>query len=218
MRKNMFKDRTEAGKLLAEKLKNELSPEVLKSAILLAIPRGGIVVGSEISRILDISLDILITKKIPSPDSEELAIGAVGEGGIVFWEEELCQRLNVPVEYKQEVVKRKVDELEQKKMDFRKDKPLPEIAGKTVIITDDGIATGATIKVAAAFAASFSPKETIIAVPVIAKDTLSKLKSIVEKIVYLEAPEMFFSVGQFYESFEQINDEKVKEILGNGAD
>lgn len=210
----MFKDRVEAGRLLADKLKNELSPEVLKETILLAIPRGGIVIGNEISKILDIPLDILITKKIPSPESEELAIGAVGESGIVIWEEELSSRLNVPLEYKQEIVKKKVEELEQKKKDFRGDKPLPEICGKVVIITDDGIATGATIKAAVAVALSFSPKETIIAVPVIAKDTLLELKAMVEKIVYLEAPEMFFSVGQFYQDFKQISDEEVRRLIG----
>ena len=211
----MFKDRTEAGKLLAEKIKNELSPEMLKEAVILTVPRGGIAVGREISRILGVPLDILITKKIPSPDSEELAIGAVGEGGIVFWEEDLCRKLNVPIEYKQEVVKKKVDELEKKKMDYRGDKPLPEICGKVVIIVDDGSAPGATMKTAVAVATSFGPKETVVAVPVIAKDALPELKAAVDKIIYLEAPEMFFSVGQFYENFEQTTDEEVKEILRN---
>lgn len=209
----MFKNREEAGKLLADKLGAEMPPEAPKEIFLLAIPRGGVVVGGEISKILKFPIDLLITKKIPAPESEELAIGAVGEGGVVIWEEGLCQRLNVPIEYKQEIVKKKVEELEKKKSDFRGDRPPPELRGKRVIIVDDGVATGATIKAAVAVARSFAPKEIVVAVPVIAKDTLSELKKAVDKVVYLEAPEMFFSVGQFYEDFEQTTDEKVREIL-----
>lgn len=209
----MLKDRTEAGRLLADKVKNELSPEELKETILLAIPRGGIVVGKEISKTLNIPLDVLITKKIPSPENEEVAIGAVGEGGIVTWEEELSSRLNVPLVYKQEIVKKKVGELEQKVKDFRGGKPLPEIKDKVVVIIDDGIATGQTMKSAVAVAESFSPREILIAIPVVAKETLAELKNKIDKIIYLEVPEMFFSVGQFYENFDQISDEEVRRLL-----
>lgn len=209
----MFKDRAEAGARLAQKLKEELLAQPLAEAIILAIPRGGVVIGGEISKSLKLPLNCLITKKIPAPGNEELAIGAVAEGGVVVWEEELCQRLNVPVEYKQEIVKKKVEELEKKKSDFRGDRPPPELKDKIAIIVDDGVATGATIKAAVAVVRNFAPKEIVIAVPVIAKDVLPGLKTMVDKIVYLEAPEMFFSVGQFYENFEQISDEKVGKIL-----
>lgn len=209
----MFKNREEAGKLLADKLGAEMPPEAIEEIFLLAIPRGGVVVGGEISKILKFPIDLLITKKIPAPESEELAIGAVGEGGVVIWEEGLCRRLNVPIEYKQEIVKKKVEELEKKKSDFRGDRPPPELRDKRVIIVDDGVATGATIKAAVAVARSFAPKEIVVAVPVIAKDALLELKKTVDKIVYLEAPEMFFSVGQFYKNFEQISDEEARRIL-----
>lgn len=209
----MFKDRADAGRRLAEKLREELSLENLKEIVLLAIPRGGIIVGNEIRRLLNIPLEILITKKIPSPENEELAIGAVGEDGTVVWEEELIKRLNVPVEYKQEIVKEKLLELEEKKKFFRGDKPFVKITDKIVIITDDGIATGATARSAIRVVRNGGPKEVVLAVPVIAKEILEELKERADKIVYLEAPEMFFSVGQFYENFEQISDNKVRELL-----
>lgn len=209
----MFKDRKEAGKKLADKLREALSSQKLKEAIVLAIPRGGVVIGGEINRSLNVPLDCLVTKKIPAPGNEELAIGAVAEGGIVIWEEELCQRLKVSLEYKREIVKKKVDELEKKKLDFKCGTPALLMKDKTVIIADDGVATGATMKAAIAVARSFDPKEVIVAVPVIAQDSLNEVKVKADKVVYLEAPEIFFSVGQFYTSFEQISDEEVVKIL-----
>jgi len=211
----MFKSREEAGEKLVQKLKEELSSEILKNALVLAIPRGGVVIGAKISSSLDLPLDCLITKKIPAPGNEELAIGAIGDGGAVVWEDDLIERLNISLDYKQEIVKSKVLELDKKKEDFRCDKLTPDIKDKVVIIADDGVATGATMKVAIAVVRSFNPKEIIVAVPVISPDTLSKLKEIADRTIYLESPEMFFSVGQFYEEFEQISDEEARKILGN---
>lgn len=209
----MYKNRTEAGELLAAKVKEQLGSFSIGEVVMMGIPRGGVVIGEEISKVIAVALDLLITKKIPAPSEEELAIGAVGEGGVVVWEEDLCKRLNVPVEYKQEIVKKKVLELEQKKIDFRGNKPVPDLKDKRVIIVDDGIATGSTVKVAIQVVKNFVPKEIIIAAPVVAADTLEEIKKLVDKIIYLEAPEMFFSVGQFYENFEQIPDERVRKIL-----
>lgn len=209
----MFKDRTEAGKKLAQKLKEELSTPLLAESIVLSIPRGGVPIGGEISQSLNLPLDCLITKKIPSPGNEELAIGAVAEGGVVIWEEELCQRLGVSPSYKQEIVRKKVLELEKKQQDFKCGRPPLQMKDKVAIITDDGVATGSTIKAAIAVVASFDPKEIIVVVPVIAQDSLEEIKKLADKVIYLEAPEMFFSVGQFYENFDQLSDEQVINIL-----
>lgn len=211
----MFKDRAEAGKKLAQKLKEELPTQSLADAIILSIPRGGVVVGGEISRFFNLPLDCLITKKIPSPGNEELAIGAVAEGGVVVWEEELCQRLGVPSDYKQEIVKKKIIELEKKQQDFKCGMPTPQMKDKVIIIIDDGVATGSTIKAAIAVVRDFGPREIIIAIPIIAQDSLEEIKSKADKVIYLETPEMFFSVGQFYENFEQISDEQVVSILNS---
>lgn len=209
----MYKNRSEAGELLAAKLKEQLGAVDPANAIVMTIPRGGVVIGRQVSNVLGYPVDSLIIKKIPAPNEEELAIGAIGEGGVVVWEEELCQRLGVTAEYKQEKVKEKVSELERKMSDFRGDKPLPMLKGKTVIIADDGVATGATIKVAINVVKNFAPQEIVVAVPVIAPDSLEEIKKLADRIVYLEAPEMFFSVGQFYENFDQISDEEAREIL-----
>jgi len=211
----MFRDRTEVGKRLALKLKEDLSTKGLGKAIVLAIPRGGVAVGKEISEAFKLPLDCLIIKKIPAPENEELAIGAVGEGGVVVWEERLCRDLGVSVEYKQEIVRKKVEEFEKKESDFRGGRSIPEIKGRLVIIADDGIATGATAKAAVAIVRNFNPKEVVIAVPVIAADSLPEIKRLADKVIYLEAPEMFFSVDQFYQDFRQLTDEEAREILNS---
>jgi predicted phosphoribosyltransferase len=209
----MFKDRFEAGKKLAQKLKEEFPSLTAESTLVLAIPRGGVAVGWAISRALSLPLDCLIIKRIRSPESEELAIGAVGEGGLVVWDEELCARLKITPEYQKKAVKQKLLEFEKKENDFRGDKPLPAIAGKRVFLVDDGVATGSTLKAAIETVRSFKPKEVIVAVPVIAPDSLPEIKGEVDGVIYLETPEMFFSVDQFYENFEQFSDEKVREML-----
>lgn len=211
----MFRDRTEAGKKLTLKLKEDLVTEGLGKAIVLAIPRGGVAIGKEISEAFKLPLDCLIIKKIPAPENEELAIGAVGEGGVVIWEEELCRDLGVSVEYKQEIVRKKVEEFEKKESDFRCGRSIPEIKGRLVIIADDGIATGATAKAAVAVVRNFNPKEVVIAVPVIAADSLPEIKRVADKVIYLEAPEMFFSVDQFYQDFRQLTDEEARKILNS---
>ncbi|HUV72323.1 MAG TPA: phosphoribosyltransferase family protein [Clostridia bacterium] len=209
----MFRNRNEAGEKLAAKLKAELSPQEKKNALVLAIPRGGIIIGDQIRQKLKLSLDCLISKKIPAPGNQELAIGAVGEGGVVVWEEGLVNRLGISLDYKKEIVKEKVAELEKKDKDFRQGKEIPQMEGKSVILADDGVATGATIKVAIKVIRSYRPQEIIVAVPVIALDSLPAIKEVADKVVYLEAPEMFFSVNQFYEDFQQISDEEAREIL-----
>ncbi|PIV01214.1 phosphoribosyltransferase [Candidatus Shapirobacteria bacterium CG03_land_8_20_14_0_80_40_19] len=209
----MFKDRIEAGQKLAERLKEEFSSQNLGEVLLLAVPRGGIVVGSQISKALGIKIDCLVVKKIPSLGNPELAIGAIGEGGVVVWEKEICERLKVSIEYQQKIVKDKLTELEDKMNFFREGRSLPDLKGKTVIIIDDGVATGATVKVSVAIVENFSPKEVILAVPVIAKEKLEEMKEKFDRVVYLEAPELFINVGQFYENFSPISDEQIKKVL-----
>jgi len=210
----MFTDRDEAGRKLADKLLEELGVGEFggDGGIVLAIPRGGIVIGKELSSKLNLPLDVLVTKKIPAPGNPELAIGAVGEE-VVFFDENLCQSLCVTEAYKKEIIEQKKKELESKQNFFRKEKSPLDLKDKTVILTDDGVATGATMLAAIRVVKKFQVKEIIVAVPVIALDTLVQLKKEADKVIYLEAPEMFFAVGQFYREFDQVRDEEVLKIL-----
>lgn len=209
----MLKDREDAGKKLAEKITKELPEKVLANALILAVPRGGIIIGSQLRKIFTLPMDSIITKKIPAPGNDALTIGAVAEGGTVIWLDELVDRLGVTQEYKVETVKDKVLEMDRKKDFYRGGKELLEIRGKTVILVDDGIASGATMKAAIAVVRTFNPKEVIVAVPVIAKEVLEEIKQKVDTLIYLEAPEMFFSLDQFYEKYEQPTDEQMEEYL-----
>lgn len=211
-----FIDRQQAGEKLAEKLTGEL--ESLgqtegKEGMILAIPRGGIVIGKKLAEKLNLPLDVLVTKKIPAPGNPELAIGAVSEGNIVFFDKELCQSLCVTEVYKKQIVSQKQKELESKQSFFRKGKPSLELKGKTVILTDDGAATGATMLAAIKMVRNQKPKQIIVALPVVALDTLQKLEAEADQVFYLEAPAMFFAVGQFYQNFNQVSDQEVIEIL-----
>jgi len=209
----MFQDRQEAGWQLAEKLLSEISEIDKSQTLILAIPRGGIIIGQQLAGKLALPLDVLVTKKLPAPNNPELAVGAVSEGGQVFFNEDLCQDLCLTETYKKEIVKQKEVELQEKKDFFRQGKALLDLKNKTVILTDDGAATGATMLAAIRLVKSQQPKEVIVALPVVALETLKKLTAEVDKVVYLEAPEMFFAVGEFYKNFSQVSDLAVQKIL-----
>jgi predicted phosphoribosyltransferase len=214
----MFADRQDAGKKLGDSLVEKFKEDGLEgfnpqSAIILAGPRGGIIVGKELSQKLNLPLDVLVIKKIPAPDNPELAIGAVGEGGVLFWDEDLCQKLCVTEVYKKKIIEEKTQELKSKINFFRPRRPSLDLEGKTVVLTDDGVATGATISTAIKVVKKFKPKQVFLAVPVIALDTLERLKTEVDTVYFLLAPEVFFAVGEFYRNFDQVSDQEVQKIL-----
>lgn len=204
----MFKNRQEAGHLLAERLK-KISPA---EAVVLGLTRGGVVVAREIAQALKIPLDILVVKKIGAPGQEELAIGAVGPEGVVVWDEELCQRLGVDEKIKKEKLKIKNEEREEAERLLRgKEKPL-DLGGKTVILADDGIATGASVEAAVAWIKTQNPQKIILAVPVAPPDAIEKLRPEVDDIICLQVESEFWAVGQFYKEFSQVSDEEVIKI------
>ncbi|MCL5090541.1 MAG: hypothetical protein M1514_00880 [Patescibacteria group bacterium] len=220
----MFTNRLEAGKKLGSKLAEELSSEVMSRAVILGIPRGGVLVGKGIIKSLSLPFDCLVVKKIHTPGNEDLTIGAVGEGGVVVWEEKqriditnreekLVAKLQIPLDYRQEVVKKKVEEFEKKEGDFRQGKPTPDLKGKVVIIADDGVLSGATMKAAVAVVRNFNPQEVIAAVPVLSQEKLEEVKEKVDRVIYLEAPEMVLSIQEFYQDFSQPTDEEILELL-----
>ena len=208
----MFQNRAQAGKKLASKL---LSYKATKNLIVLAIPRGGVVVGMILSQALDCPLEVIVTKKIGAPGNSELAIGAVGVVGKPVIDEELAERVGADENYLKSKILNLKSEIKRREKIFRRDKLPLNLKDKTVILTDDGVATGATMMAAVEIARQQNPKKIIVAVPVIAKDTLEKIEKLADEVVYLDAPEMFFAVGQFYQDFSQITDEEVRKILSN---
>jgi len=210
----MWQDRIEAGQKLAQKLKEVLGEEkTLSQGLVLAIPRGGVVVGQQIAKVLNYLLDVIIVKKIGAPGNPELAVGAVGLVGEPVIDEDLVARLGVEKDYLEKKIAEIKNQIIIQEKEWRAGKEPLDFKNKVVVITDDGVATGATVKAAIEIARQANPQKIILAVPVIAKESLNEIENLADEVVYLEAPELFFAVGQFYQDFEQVTDEEVKELL-----
>jgi len=210
----MWQDRIEAGQKLAQKLKEVLGEEkTLSQGLVLAIPRGGVVVGQQIAKALNYPLDVIIVKKIGAPGNPELAVGAVGFVGEPVIDEDLVARLGVEKDYLEKKITEIKNQIIIQGKEWRAGKEQLDLKNKIVVITDDGVATGATVKSAMEIARQANPQKIILAVPVIAKESLNEIENLADEVVYLEVPELFFAVGQFYQNFDQITDEEVKELL-----
>jgi putative phosphoribosyl transferase len=205
----MFKDRKEAGRLLAK----ALSEYKDKNPVILAIPRGGVVVAYEVAKALNAPLDLIIPRKISAPDQPELAIGAVTEDGTTILNQDILQYLRVPDDYIKAEVKRQEEEIKRRIQKYLGDKPRVPIKGKIVILIDDGVATGATIRAAIASIRKRKPALIVLAIPVGPIDTIEELRKDADRVICLMTPEPFFAIGQFYENFEQTSDEEVIQIL-----
>ncbi len=205
----VFKSRDETGGLLAEKL----AALQLINPIVIAIPRGGVVIGCEIARRIGAELDIVTPKKIPAPQNPELAIGAVMHDGSFFLNEEVAAASNASKAYIESAKERVRNESARRLSIYRRERAPPVLRGRTVILTDDGIATGSTMEVAIKWAREQNSERVIVAVPVIPTSILAKLKRYVDSVVYVEATESFFAIGQFYKIFEQVSDEEVIRML-----
>ena len=204
----MFSDRIDAGKQLGKKL------EFLKGQdpLILAIPRGGVVVADAIATVLDCKLDIIVSRKIGAPHNPELAIGAVLHDGSYFPNSEVVKMLQVPQSYINLEKNIQMKEIERRLINYRGSMQY-DLENKIIVIVDDGIATGATILVAALWVKKQKPKKVIIAIPVGSKDSIQKLKEISDEVIVLYAPDFFNAVGEFYKDFEQVEDETVLEIM-----
>jgi putative phosphoribosyl transferase len=205
---SLLKNRVEAGKQLASTLKT-----ATKDAIVLAVPRGGVVVGFEIAKTLGISLDVIVTKKIGAPDNPELAIGAVAEDGTFFVDEGLVRRLSVTQEYITEEVERQRQEIQRRLIRYRGSVPYPSLKNREVIVVDDGVATGSTVKAALRLVRSKGARIVTVAVPVGPSDTVQELKKLADRVICLYTPEPFYAIGQFYVDFRQTSDEDVTDLL-----
>lgn len=209
----MFEDRLEAGILLGQKLRKFKK----KSGVLiLGIPRGGVITAMSVAKELDLPLDVVIARKVGAPAQQELAIGAVSEGESFILDNELIKRLGVEKNYIEKAISNKKNEIRKRVKKFRGSKNL-NLRLKTVILVDDGIATGATIAAAVKFLRNAKVKKIILGVPVAPRETIDQLSKLVDEAIVLSTPSDFRAVGQFYRNFPQVTDEEVMELIGQGT-
>ena len=204
----IFANRVDAGRRLAVRLEEYRSPDT----IVLAIPRGGVVIGYEVARALNAPLDVTIPRKIGAPGQPELAIGAIGDDVVVL-DDRTISYLHVREEYITEEIERQKAEIERRWRLYRDDRPFPDVKGKTVLLVDDGMATGSTTLAAARAVREKDPGKLVLAVPVAPAESVARLRPEVDEIVVLETPEPFFSVGSWYSVFDQTSDEEVIDLL-----
>jgi putative phosphoribosyl transferase len=205
----LFADRVNAGKSLVSALRDLVD----KDAIVLAIPRGGVVVGFEVAKALGLPLDVIIPRKIGAPGQPELAIGAVTEDGTVLLDESLVERLQVSDYYIKEESEAQKVEIQRRLKLYRGYVPYPSLANRDVILVDDGIATGSTMKAALASVRKRGAKTVVVAIPVGPLSTITELEQEADRVVCLHTPESFYAIGQFYRDFAQTSDEEVTRLL-----
>lgn len=204
-----FRDRQEAGQLLGRELNNLRG----QKAVVLGIPRGGIIVARELARALEADLDIVLSHKLRTPGHPELAMGSVAEDGKLFLNEMVIRELGVDRAYIQQEKAQQLMEIARRSKLIRKIQPKVPLEGRLVIVTDDGVATGATTQAALWAVRGENPKKLIAAVPVGSEETIGRLAEDVDEIICLRAPPFFAAVGQFYTQFDPIEDEEVLKIL-----
>jgi predicted phosphoribosyltransferase len=208
--KKRFRDRTDAGRRLA----NELQSCANRSdVIVLALPRGGLPVGFEVAQALNVPLDVFVVRKLGLPWHEELAMGALASGGVRVLDDDLIRVARVSDEEVERVTAAEQKELERRELRYRGDLPFPALTGKTVILVDDGLATGSTMRAAVAALREEKPARIIVAVPVASPDTCDAFRTIADAIVCAETPEPFVAVGLWYDDFSQTTDEEVHDLL-----
>jgi putative phosphoribosyl transferase len=209
-----FHDRNDAGRLLATKLSSyQDHPDVL----VLALPRGGVPVGFEVASLLHAQLDVFLVRKLGVPGHEELAFGAIASGGIRVLNHDIVQSLGLSNHLIESVAARELAELERRERAYRDDRPEPSPSGRTVILVDDGLATGATMLAAVRALRQQTPRELVVAVPVAAPATCKEFRPEVDDIVGAVTPDPFYAVGIWYKDFSQTTDEEVRRLLAQAT-
>jgi len=206
----MFKNREEAGELLAQEL---IQFRKDPSAILLALPRGGVAVAYQLSLALHLALDVLITRKIGAPGNPEYALGAVSETGAVYWNREALLGLSLTERQLSAAVQAQQKEVTRRVALYRQGRPFPDLNDRTVILVDDGLATGATFFASVATARQGNSRRVIGAIPVGPRSTVEEARKLVDQLIVLRVPDPFYAVGNFYRDFEQVEDREVLQYL-----
>ncbi|HEV8712414.1 MAG TPA: phosphoribosyltransferase [Candidatus Binatia bacterium] len=213
MRQRPFRNRYEAGRLLAAKLSAYANrPDVL----VLALPRGGVPVAYEVARALGAPLDVFLVRKLGVPGYEELAMGAVATGGVRVLNDQVVDGLRIPDYMIDAVAAREQQELARRERLYRGERPPPDVRGRTVILVDDGLATGATMHAAIQALRQQQPARIVVAVPTAAPETCDELRAEVDDVICAITPEPFYAVGLWYEDFSQTTDDEVRDLLTRG--
>ena len=208
-----FRDRVDAGEQLAERL----VALGLDDPVVLAIPRGGVITAVPVARRLGAPLDLALARKIGAPFNEELAIGAIGDDGTIVLSPGLVGRIGVSQAYIDDVGARAKEEIERRRRAYLGDRAPLDVKGRTVVIVDDGLATGATAEAAARAVRSRGPALVVVAAPVASAEAVRRLEAVADEVVVLDVPSFFSAVGQFYDGFAQVTDDEVREALGSAG-
>jgi putative phosphoribosyl transferase len=204
-----FEDRRDAGRRLAGKLARFKD----ERPVVFALPRGGVPVGYEISRALGAPLDVFVSRKLGAPGQPEFGIGAVAAGGVRVLNRDVVRRLGIPNDYVRKITAQELAEVERRLRYFRGQRPEPEVAGRTAILVDDGLATGVTARAAVQALRLRKPRRLVLAAPVCAAQTAALFRTTVDELVCLESPSDLGAIGFWYRNFEQTSDEEVVELL-----
>lgn len=214
MAETTYRDRHDAGKKLAELLSVYVrSPDVL----VLGLPRGGVPVAYEVARALNVPLDVFIVRKLGVPGREELAVGAIATGGVRALNNDVIEALHIPKQVIEEITARERGELERRERLYRGGRPAPDAKGRTIILIDDGLATGATMRAAVRALRQQQPARLIVAVPVAAPSTCYEMRNEADDVICASTPAPFMGVGLWYEDFEQTSDQEVHDLLAGAA-
>jgi putative phosphoribosyl transferase len=209
-----YRDRTEAGRLLANKLMTYANRT---DVLVLGLPRGGVPVAFEVARALEAPLDVFLVRKLGVPGHEELAMGAIASGGVRVLNYDVVNSQHIPAGVIDAVAADEQRELERRARIYRGDRPPPDVSRRTVILIDDGLATGSTMHAAARSLRSQNPAAIVVAVPVAAEETCHEFRDEVDEVICAYTPEPFFAVGLWYEDFSQTSDEEVRGLLAQAA-
>lgn len=206
----LFQNRKAAGQFLAKEL---VAYANRQDVLVLALPRGGVPVAFEVAKALNAPLDVFVVRKLGVPEQQELAMGAIASGGVRVLNENIVRSLDISEAAINQVVAKEQQELERRESLYRGDRPVPTLHGRTVILVDDGLATGATMRAALGALQQQKPAKIIVAVPVSASETCQEFQSKVDEVVCAATPNPFYSVGLWYEDFPQTTDEEVRVLL-----
>lgn len=205
----LFKDRVQAGRLLAERLRHYANRSDI---LVLGLPRGGVPVAFEVARALEAPLDVVIVRKLGIPGQKEFAMGAIASGDVTVVNESIVEQLNISAQALQAVIASETKELERREKAYRGVQPPVDVNGRVVVLIDDGLATGSTMQ-AAIIALRHRASRLVVAVPVGALQTCDEISPLVDELICATTPEPFYGVGQWYENFSQTTDEEVQHLL-----